>query len=196
VDDRAGVLGDDLDGCVHLARCRATNQERHAQAALLHLLRDSDHLVQRGRDEARQPDDVSFLRNRRVQDLLHGHHDANVHHSEVVAAQHDGHNVLADVVHVALHRGDQKRARVRALCAGAAQPLLLLHEGHQVAHRLLHHARALDYLRQEHLARAEKVAHDVHRIHQRALDDVQRLLVQPAGARLLRVAHAELVDAL
>ena len=38
--------------------------------------------------------------------------------------------------------------------------------------RLLHHARALHDLRQEHLAGAEQVADDVHAVHQRAFDDL------------------------
>mmetsp|Transcript_9069 Transcript_9069/g.24373 ORF Transcript_9069/g.24373 Transcript_9069/m.24373 type:complete len:331 (-) Transcript_9069:1503-2495(-) len=65
-----------------------------------------------------------------------------------------------------------------------------------MCHRLLHHARGLDDLRQEHLASAEQVAHHIHAIHEGALDDLQRLLVLAARARLLRVLHRKLVDAL
>jgi hypothetical protein len=65
------------------------------------------------------------------------------------------------------------------LAAGVDQQLLLgLDVGQQVGHRLLHHARALHHLRQEHLALAEEVADDVHAGHQRAFDHVQR----PAAA--------------
>eukprot|EP00983_Pelagomonas_calceolata_P109757 1159591-Pelagomonas_calceolata.AAC.6 len=52
------------------------------------------------------------------------------------------------------------------------------------------------HLRQEHLASAEQVAHHIHAIHEGALDDLQRLLVLAARARLLRVLHRKLVDAL
>ncbi len=51
-------------------------------------------------------------------------------------------------------------------------------------------------LRQEHLAGAKEVAHDVHAVHQRALDHVERPRVAPRRARLLRVCHHKLVDAL
>ena len=51
--------------------------------------------------------------------------------------------------------------------------LFRLHERHQIGHRLLHHARGLHDLRQEHLARAEQVADHVHAVHERAFDDVQ-----------------------
>ncbi len=43
-----------------------------------------------------------------------------------------------------------------------------------MGHRLLHDARALHHLRQEHLALAEEVADDIHAGHQRAFDHVQR----------------------
>jgi hypothetical protein len=52
--------------------------------------------------------------------------------------------------------------------------LLFLDVGHQVGHGLLHHARGLDHLGQEHLAGAEQVADDIHAVHQRAFDHVQR----------------------
>ena len=52
--------------------------------------------------------------------------------------------------------------------------LLRLDERDEMRHRLLHHARALHDLRQEHLARAEEIADDVHPGHQRALDHLDR----------------------
>ena len=85
-----------------------------------------------------------------------------------------------------------------ACAAGVDQGALLgLDVGQQVGHGLLHHARALHHLRQEHLAGAEQVADRVHAGHQRALDDVQR----PAAGGLDRlpglfgVAADELGDA-
>jgi len=56
---------------------------------------------------------------------------------------------------------------------------------------------ALDDLRQEHLAGAEQVADDVHAIHERALDDVERARVEVlAAVRLLDVLDDVLVDTL
>jgi hypothetical protein len=52
--------------------------------------------------------------------------------------------------------------------------LLRLDERDEVGHRLLHHPRRLDDLRQEHLARAEEVADDVHAVHERTLDHLER----------------------
>ncbi len=75
----------------------------------------------------------------------------------------------------------------------AALFLFLVHERHQVGDRLLHHARRLHHLRQEHLAGAEQVADDVHAVHQRAFDDVERTL--GLRARFLGVGLDEFGDA-
>jgi hypothetical protein len=45
----------------------------------------------------------------------------------------------------------------------------------EIGHGLLHHARGLHHLRQEHLAGAEQVTDDIHAVHQRPFDDVERL---------------------
>ena len=106
----------------------------------------------------------------------------------VVAAEHDRHDVLADVVHVALHRGEQDLA---ARLAGGG--LFGLHEGQQVRHRLLHGARALHHLGQEHLARAEEIADHAHAGHERPLDDVDGLAQLQPG--LFHVRDDEVGDA-
>jgi len=76
--------------------------------------------------------------------------------------------VLADVVHVALDRG-QHDATVAAAFAFA---LLRLDERDQISDRFFHHSRRFHHLRQEHFAGAEQVADHVHTVHQRAFDDV------------------------
>ncbi len=110
----------------------------------------------------------AFALARGVEDLLRRHHDAEVDHREVVALEDDADDVLADVVDVALHRRHHDRAL--GLAGVARLRLFRLDERHQVPDRLLHHARALDHLRQEHLAGAEEIADDVHPRHQRAFD--------------------------
>mmetsp|Transcript_6459 Transcript_6459/g.26271 ORF Transcript_6459/g.26271 Transcript_6459/m.26271 type:complete len:202 (+) Transcript_6459:1338-1943(+) len=186
---------------MHAAGGCAAHEKRDLEARLLHLLGNGDHLVQRRSDKAAEAQNVRVVLLARVEDGLARAHHAEVDHFPVVAAQHHRHDVLADVVHVTLDGGNHKGAHrvvgvgVNALLLGH-QPLLLLHEGDQVRHGLLHHARRLDHLRQEHLARAEEVADGAHAVHERALDDVQRARVKAARARLLGVAHDKLVDAL
>ena len=115
-----------------------------------------------------------------------GDHDAEVDHIKAVAREHDADDVLADVVHIALDRRHDDPARAARLAA------LRVHERLQMRDRLFHHARGLDDLRQEHLARAEEVADDVHPVHQRPLDHRKRRT--ELEARLLGVLHDELVD--
>ena len=70
-------------------------------------LGDERHLLERGGDQPAQPDDVHALPARGLQDLGARHHHAEVDDLVVVALQHDAHDVLADVVDVALHGGQQ-----------------------------------------------------------------------------------------
>ena len=70
--------------------------------------------------------------------------------------------------------------------------LCRLDVGDEVGDRLLHHARALHHLGEEHLPGAEQVANDVHAVHQRAFDDLDRLFdLQP---EFLDIIDDELVD--
>ncbi len=120
-----------------------------------------------------------------------GDHDAEIDDLVVIAGEHDADDVLADVVHVALHRGEQHLA-LRLLVAGAL--LFLLHEGQEIGDRFLHHARAFHDLRQKHFAVAEEIADDAHALHQRAFDDLERRGI--FLARLLGVGIDEIDDAL
>jgi hypothetical protein len=140
---------------VHLARRRAADEERHREALALHLAGDERHLLERRRDEPRQADEVDALELRALEDRRRGHHHAHVDDLEAVTLEHHADDVLADVVHVALDRGEQHAAgAARAGSsgpAGGAVELLLLDVGDEVRDRALHHARALHHLRQEHL---------------------------------------------
>ena len=158
----------------------AADQQRHLHALPFQLAGEEAHLVERGRDQAGEADDVGAFGLRGLDDLGGRHHDAEVDHLEIVTLQHDADDVLADVVDVALDGREHDLAGGVAAVAGDAvgevARLLLFHERHQIGDRLLHHARGLHHLRQEHLAVAEEVADDVHAGHQRAFDHVERAL--------------------
>ena len=111
----------------------------------------------------------TFSRLRGLEYLCRRHHDAEIDHLVIVAAEHDADDVLADVVHIAFDRREQHLAGCRTLF------VFDRHEGQEIGDRLLHDARRLHDLWQEHLAGAEQVADDIHAVHQRAFDDVQRL---------------------
>jgi hypothetical protein len=161
---------------VRTARGRAADEQRDREPLPLHLARHVGHLVERGRDEAREPDHVGRDLLRLLEDLLARDHDAHVDDLVVVAREHDADDVLADVVHVALHRREHDLAlRFLQLSARGGLGLLGLHEGLQIRDALFHHAGAFHDLRQEHFACAEEIADDAHAVHERAFDDEQRL---------------------
>mmetsp|Transcript_68863 Transcript_68863/g.161923 ORF Transcript_68863/g.161923 Transcript_68863/m.161923 type:complete len:438 (-) Transcript_68863:1840-3153(-) len=199
MDDTVIVFGHDFHGCVPLGGRGTTNHEGHLQASSFHLLRHVHHLIQRRSNQPRKSDDVHLLLNCFVEDVVARHHHSHVDHLEIVAPQHDTHDVLADVMHVSFHRCHQHGAvvlwlvRVFARGKGGCS-LLFLHEGREVGHSLLHHTGALDNLRQEHLTRSEEVADDAHSLHQRPLDDMQRNF--QVRTRLLSVLLNKLVDAI
>ena len=182
----------DLHRRVGAAGGGAADHQRQLEALALHLGGDVAHLVERGRDQAGEPDDVGLLGPGGLQDLRRRHHHAEIDDLVIVALEHDADDALADVVHVALD-GRQHDLAVRALPRGAFLALLLVHVGQQIGDRLLHDARRLDHLRQEHLAGAEQVADHVHAVHQRPFDHGERPL-GPA-ARLLGIDLDEVGDA-
>ena len=110
------------------------------------------------------------------EDLGAGHHHPHIHHLEVITLQNNGNNILADVMHIALHRRNNNFAfRLGGqTCAALFFRFFFFDEGHQVGYRLLHHTRRLHHLRQEHFSLTKKIADDVHTIHQRAFDHMNR----------------------
>ena len=103
-----------------------------------------------------------------VEDVLLGNHHAEVNDLVVVAAEHHTDDVLPDVVHVALDRGEEDLAGLFPLAFRRRFEV-----GREPGHGLLHHAGTLDDLGEEHFAGTEEVTHDVHAVHQGAFDDLQ-----------------------
>ncbi|MNK86739.1 hypothetical protein D3C87_1066570 [compost metagenome] len=147
----------------------ATDHQRQVEVLTLHFAGDVDHLIQRRGDQAGQADDVALLFLGYLEDFLCRHHHAEVDDVIAVATEHHADDVLADVVHVAFHRGHQDLALGFRLVA-----FFQFDERDQVGHGLFHHAGGFHHLRQEHLAGAEQVADDVHAGHQRAFDHFDR----------------------
>ena len=78
-------------------------------------------------------------------------------------------------MHIALHGGDHDLALGPHVAASRFDLALFFFDVRdQVGHGLLHHPRRFHHLRQEHLARAEKVADHVHAVHQRPFDHFDR----------------------
>ena len=198
MNDRAGIMRRDLDRGMHPRSGRPADQQRnlaHAEPLIaLHLSGDIGHLFQRRRDQTRQADHVGAFDLGTREDLVARDHHAHVDHIEVVALEHDRDDVLADVVDVALDGRDHDFPAGPKI---AGSRFFGLDIGHQMGDRLLHHTGRLDHLRQEHLAGTEEIAHDIHAVHQRAFDHLDR--TPAAGfdleARRLGVLDHELGDA-
>jgi hypothetical protein len=158
---------------MHAAGGRPADQQRDVEALALHLGGHMHHLVERGRDQAGEADDIDASLLGRLQYLARRNHDAEIDHLIIVACQHDAHDVLTDIVDIALDRRHQDLAGALAF-AHSVGVFLRFHEGQEVGHGLLHHAGRFDDLRQEHFAGAKKISDDIHPVHQRAFDHMKR----------------------
>jgi hypothetical protein len=129
----------------------------------------------------------SAFTSRGFEDFIRRDHHAKIDNFVVITLQHHADDVLADVVHVALHGGDDHLAVAGAfLFAGFDKRF-------QVGHRLLHHAGGFHHLRQEHFALAEQIADHVHAVHQRPFDHLNRaggLLARFFGILLDKLGNA------
>ena len=103
--------------------------------------------------------------NNRISRLL----DPQVHHLVPIVREDDVDQILSDIVHVTLHRGQHNRALLR--------PGLFLHLGLKIGDRLLHHPRGIKHRGQLHLARAEQISDRLHPIQQDRIDQLQRRIL-------------------
>ena len=169
VHHHARVDRGDLHRRVQVGGRRPADDDRDAQGAAFQLLADMRHLVERRGDQPAQTDAVGAPRHRLVDDALRLDHHPQILYFVTVAGHHDRHDVLADVVHVAFHGGDQHLARA---VRHPGRPLLNV--GRKRRHGALHHAGGFHHLRQEHLAFAEERADMLHGGHQQRVDHGHR----------------------
>ena len=165
---------------MHLRRRSAAHHDRQVEPRVLHLCSHVHHLLQTRRNESAETNHVYVLSHSLLYYLLSRHHHSKVNHLVVVARHNHINDILADVVHFALHGSHEHLAGSR--CAFL---LVSLDVRLQNSHRLLHRARCLYDLRQEHLAATEEFAHLVHARHERSLYYVHRLRIR--SERLLQV---------
>ena len=105
-------------------------------------------------EQAGHADHVGVVLLGGLEDGVHGLLDAEVDDGVAVVAQDDVDEVLADVVHVALDRGEHDRA--------LAAVVGLLHVRLEVGDGGLHHLGGLQHERQLHLTRPEQLADGLH----------------------------------
>ena len=142
MDHRAFIGSVDPQRRMRLAGGRPADQQRNAHFRAAHFLGNCHHLVQRRGNQAGESDDIRVVFPGRFEDLRPRNHHAHVDHFVAIALQNHSNDVLADVVHIALHR------RHDDLALGAGTLFLLrLDIGDQVGHGLLHHACGFHDLR-------------------------------------------------
>ena len=123
--------------------------------------------------QAAHGDAISLMLLLGLNDRLDALLDAEIDHLVAIIGEDDIDEILADVMHVALHRGDQKLTLAVALLI-ALGILLFLHVGLKKSNRGFHRFGALQHEGQLHLAGAKQIAHHLHAIEQEGVDDLQR----------------------
>jgi hypothetical protein len=186
VDHRVVVRGRDARAREAIGQRRAADQDGKIDARGLQVARGHDHLLGRLDEQSGQPDHVRRVFLDRGDQRLWRDLDAEVHDREAVVRKDDVDQVLADVVHVALDGREQQLAARRAVGLG--------HELLEMADRGLHGLGALEHLGDDQLVRVEQPADLVHALHQRTVDDVERIGVGALELEVLDQAFLRALD--
>ena len=119
--DRLVINGSNFDGCVPGTGGGSANQQWNPEPLFFHGSCDCNHFFQRWSDQAAQSNDVGPMTKGFFQNPFAGDHDPKIDDSEVIAAEHHCDNVLADVMHITLDRGNQEgsASTVSGLCSGS-----------------------------------------------------------------------------
>ncbi len=153
-----------------------TQQDREVgQVALVQLDQVLAHDQGRLHQQPAHADGVGLVLLGRRDHLVDADLDAEVDHLVAVVGQDDVDQVLADVVHVALDRGQDDRA--------LAALVRLLHVGLEEGDGRLHRLGRLEHEGQLHLAGGEALAHHLHALEQDVVDDGQGAQCRPRAPR-------------
>ena len=166
IEDRIAVFATQI--VFHILAGESRSAADHGELKLLPLqvLNDVLHFERGFHQQTAQPDRVRtmFLRgtDNRVPRLL----DAKIDHLEPVVRKDDVHQILPNVVDVALHRRQNNRAFLRSG--------LLLHLGLEISDRGLHHSGGVQDRGKLHFARAKQVSDRLHAVQKDGIDELQR----------------------
>lgn len=111
--ERAGVVFGDFDCGVGGAGGGSADEDGDAlfaEAALFSFFGDRDHLVERGRDEAGESDDVGLVFFDGIEDFVTRDHYAHIDDVEAIAGEDDADDVFTNVVNVAFYGGHDNLA--------------------------------------------------------------------------------------
>src|SRR5450432_2536368 len=166
IKDRIGIFAPQIVfNILASQRCTAADYWK-LQLLPLQVLNDVLHF-QRGFDQQpAQADSVGVVLLRGFNDRVTRLLDAEIDHPISIVGKNNVNQVLANVVDVALYRGNHYRALLRIAS-------LLLHFRLKISDRLFHYARGVEHRRQLHLARTKKIADRLHTIKQIGIDELK-----------------------
>ena len=146
----------------------ATENHWNGDAETIHLVQvffhHSHRLHQQSAHANRVGLGVAPCVENRVQRLF----DADVVNLESVVGENDVDEILADVMHIARHRGQHNARLLRGALVGLGHVRL------ENGYRFLHDCGRLQHKRQLHLTRTKEFAHGLHATEQMIIDDRQR----------------------
>ena len=87
MNSRTRIFRSDLDRCVDLARGRTADEKGNSEILTFHFLGDMNHFIEGWSDQPGKADRIDFVLLRLLENLLAGHHYAEVDHLEVVAGE-------------------------------------------------------------------------------------------------------------
>ncbi len=149
-----------------LRKRRAAHQHRHADPGFFEITRGQHHLLRALHQQTRQADSVRLMFPEGLNELLGSNLNPEVDYVISVVTQDDLDQVLADVMHVALHGGENDLA--------ARAGIGLFHERLKVVDRSFHGLGRLQHFGNDQLIRVKEASHLGHTGHQRAVDDIER----------------------
>ncbi len=86
------------------------------------------HFIEGRSDESAQSDDINLFLLGLIQDLIGRHHHAHVDDLVSITSQHDAHDILSDVVHIAFY-GSEQYFRCGTLCSEGVVSLFFFDVG-------------------------------------------------------------------
>src|SRR5574344_1211644 len=99
---RTAIHGCYLENNMQFTGGGTANHHGYVKPHLLHLAHHVDHLLKTRSDKSAETDDIHFLLDSLAHYLFGWHHHSHVDYLVVVAGHHHAHDILSDVVDIAL----------------------------------------------------------------------------------------------
>ena len=147
-------------------QCRTAQQHGNIHALARHFFQVFAHDDGGFHQQTRHADGMRLMFARSIYNFNQRHFDAQIDHAIAVIGQDDIHQILADIMHITLHRAEHDGALFLAFDT--------FHIGFEIGNGGLHGFRRLQHEGKLHLAGAEKLPHHLHAIQQNIIDDGKR----------------------